>query len=491
MPKEDDPDGSQPADGSVKDAKKAPPPKKGGKDAVVEEVELTPEEMEKQAKEIEARELQNSQLQSVWAGKSVEDKFFTYAEDKTREPCIKFPDSTAADNADEIIKTNIQEVSLTPDTLKDFEAQVNDPAIRGCNIKIEKCIPIAGELDSKGKAPAKGKGAPVGEESKPVNGEAWLDLTPFMYPGCSETIQRCFIKTIVEVKEETMEDGGEEVSKVQTSDKQATGDGGEDGQPEEVVKVFEERNSYVLIKVVLNEPLNPAIDPQVLPRSADIAKNAVQNLPLTFPHVIDAVQDYQNSIYAVVQEISIAYTSMFQGEEENSSALGQTGMQGTVKAHGNSLGGKNNEVREEKRERFLIEFNNSNSYYHLRQKLKRAIFRLAVEKYNKKVDHNGLQTKVMKEQFKADLYTFLSEQMKVFLNQAFERATNMPHPHPPMHSDLVLGHKRKNDEIELKIEKNFKETEYENFKRLSHECDLIQDNERAEWYIQNLLINSS
>ena len=97
----------------------------------------------------------------------------------------------------------------------------------------------------------------------------------------------------------------------------------------------------------------------------------------------------------------------------------------------------------------------------------------------------------MKEQFKADLYTFLSEQMKVFLNQAFERAANMPHPHPPMHSDLVLGHKRKNDEIELKIEKNFKETEYENFKRLSHECDLIQDNERAEWYIQNLLINSS
>jgi len=48
------------------------------------------------------------------------------------------------------------------------------------------------------------------------------------------------------------------------------------------------------------------------------------------------------------------------------------------------------EMREQRRERFLIEFNSSNSYYHLRQKLKRAIFRLAVEKYNKKVDHKGL-----------------------------------------------------------------------------------------------------
>ena len=98
------------------------------------------------------------------------------------------------------------------------------------------------------------------------------------------------------------------------------------------------------------------------------------------------------------------------------------------------------EMREQRRERFLIEFNSSNSYYHLRQKLKRAIFRLAVEKYNKKVDHKGLSTKVQKEQFKADLYTFLQEQMKVFLNQAFERASTQTNK---MHDDLTLGHKGK------------------------------------------------
>jgi len=57
-----------------------------------------------------------------------------------------------------------------------------------------------------------------------------------------------------------------------------------------------------------------------------------------------------------------------------------------------------------------------------------------------------------------------------------------------MHDDLTLGHKGKMEEIQHKLEKNFKETEYDKFKRLAREYDLIQDNEHAEWYIQNLLI---
>ena len=49
-------------------------------------------------------------------------------------------------------------------------------------------------------APPKGKLPVTGnvEESKPVSGEAWLDFTPFMYPGSTETAQRCFIRTITQ-----------------------------------------------------------------------------------------------------------------------------------------------------------------------------------------------------------------------------------------------------------------------------------------------------
>jgi len=75
----------------------------------------------------------------------------------------------------------------------------------------------------------------------------------------------------------------------------------------------------------------------------------------------------------------------------------------------------------------------------LRQKLKKAIFRLAVEKYNKTVDYKGLTTKLQKEKFKAELYTFLQEQMKFFLNMAFEhyysKNTGL------IHNDLAISHK--------------------------------------------------
>ena len=39
-------------------------------------------------------------------------------------------------------------------------------------------------------APPKGKLPVTGnvEESKPVSGEAWLDFTPFIHPGFTETV---------------------------------------------------------------------------------------------------------------------------------------------------------------------------------------------------------------------------------------------------------------------------------------------------------------
>lgn len=91
---------------------------------------------------------------------------------------------------------------MTAPTLKDLEHQINDPDVRSLKIAIEKLIPVMGEDASKGKGAAKGKGG-AAEEAKPIYGEAKLDLTPFMYPGCTETLQRCFISTVYPVKEPT------------------------------------------------------------------------------------------------------------------------------------------------------------------------------------------------------------------------------------------------------------------------------------------------
>ena len=138
------------------------------------------------------------------------------------------------------------------------------------------------------------------------------------------------------------------------------------------------------------------------------------------------------------------------------------------------------EHREQRKEKFLIEFNSSQRYVQLKQKLKKAIFRLAVEKYNKEVDHEGLKSKFKKEQFKAELYTFMQEQMKVFLNQAVDFVNTKS---GAMHQDLKLDHQISKDEARKKIEKNFHETEAEKFSRLTKEYDLIGDYEHSEWYI--------
>lgn len=128
---------------------------------------------------------------------------------------------------------------------------------------------------------------------------------------------------------------------------------------------------------------------------------------------------------------------MFQGDDAGAESINGAPT-GTVKNAAN-LSNQMREIREQRREKFLIEFNSSQLYVSLRQKLKKAIFRLAVEKYNKQVDHKGLSTKQQKEKFKAELYTFLQEQMKVFLNQAMDMhiENSQYNQGNPMHNDLI------------------------------------------------------
>lgn len=66
------------------------------------------------------------------------------------------------------------------------------------------------------------------------------------------------------------------------------------------------------------------------------------------------------------------------------------------------------EQRETRKEKFLLEFNTSSKYLLLREKLKKALFRVALEKYKKTVGPNGLN-KDERDKFKAEIYTFIYE----------------------------------------------------------------------------------
>ena len=90
------------------------------------------------------------------------------------------------------------------------------------------------------------------------------------------------------------------------------------------------------------------------------------------------------------------------------------------------------EMREQRKDKFLTEFNSSPKYKFLRDKLKKSILRLAVEKHQKTVISASGQTAAQRDQFKADLYCFLVEQMKAALDQIFK------HHSKSLHSDITI-----------------------------------------------------
>lgn len=65
-------------------------------------------------------------------------------------------------------------------------------------------------------------------------------------------------------------------------------------------------------------------------------------------------------------------------------------------------------MREQRKEKFLIEFNTGTKYLVLREKLKKAVLRFAVEKYKKEIGQRGL-TAEERDKFKAELYVYLNE----------------------------------------------------------------------------------
>lgn len=76
----------------------------------------------------------------------------------------------------------------------------------------------------------------------------------------------------------------------------------------------------------------------------------------------------------------------------------------------------------------MTEFTQNSKYQELRNRLKQAIYRLAVEKYKKQMGPEPL-TKEERDKFKASLYIFLQKKLKDSLAEAMDRSkTESIHP---------------------------------------------------------------
>ena len=123
----------------------------------------------------------------------------------------------------------------------------------------------------------------------------------------------------------------------------------------------------------------------------------------------------------------------------------------------------------------MIEFNSHAKFLVLREKLKKAIFRLVIEKYKKTVGPKGLSTDE-RDKFKAEIYTYLNEQIKVSIDLAIDMQKES------LHHDIVHQNEFMKDVKARK--KTFNETDQEREMRLYREFDIIGDKKSAERHLQ-------
>lgn len=122
--------------------------------------------------------------------------------------------------------------------------------------------------------------------------------------------------------------------------------------------------------MTLSEPINPALDGRSASKAGEISRNAVKTMPANFPNVEDAVVDFRNAVYGIMNNIIMEYTAMYQDESEkdggaNSPApqiqgkdFNTTVQSNMTKAQGN----QQREIRQQRLEKYLIEFNSSQLY---------------------------------------------------------------------------------------------------------------------------------
>lgn len=121
--------------------------------------------------------------------------------------------------------------------------------------------------DPKAKGAKGGKG-PNTEEEKPTYGRAWVDLSLLNDSGETKVKSRVFLET-AEAKKQTSETDAANPAPT------------EEAKSSELLKVFEEAKTYVMLELEISEPIVPTEDKfivqalphdLILPKSVTLAK---------------------------------------------------------------------------------------------------------------------------------------------------------------------------------------------------------------------------
>lgn len=385
--------------------------------------EPTPEELEALERERKAKLEEQRRREEEWESLDEETKFYITMEDIYKNPCIVWEKDQGHTEARRF-KTYSQKVIKSEESLVEFEEFVEDA--KGFYMDVFK-IPKPVEED-----PKKKKGKTV-EEVKPVHARAWVNLNMLTRPGCSSTNVRCRIEDL---------EGAEE--------KHFTG------------------ATYVYLRISVNPPITPPLDGQVKVKVSDLIPPKPP-LPKFMPSK-NVTHDFRRQIKLAVKAIGAEYHNMFSDQldlETRKYAVSQQ-----------------RELREKRKEQFLYEFNISGKAQVLKNKLKKSIVKIALEKYKKSGSLKGLSY-TDKDKFFSQLYAYLVQEMQGSVDEVMQEKRET------LHEDLIIPKDLAAREKEQMLAISLKEPVDDKLQRLIWECELTDDLVRAEELFRERIVRDN
>ena len=449
--------------------KKKPPPKINKKDLAAvkaEEDRIAAEQKEKEEKEKAFQDFINKM--------TPEEQYYYLKELPTKEPWLSWPEG----------KT-ISTIKKSGEKFIELEEDVNTE--KGAILELQFLPPP----DEDPKKRPKPKGL-LPEEIKPIYAVSWIDYSQLnTTPGIIELELRAKLMT-----REKYEKNIDELEKIinkkifnpfspeyqklnKNSEKKNEEENKNENQQnnqnendnDENKDFLEKAGTYIRIRIMLSQPVNPVLPDVELPEPVNIIKKEKPpKKPITMEEIEqDLIRQYKIAIAAIAKVYDEAM-----GESVKGNLM--------KREKGNIMGNPKKEDKEQYIMKFLDKFNTSGRADLLKEKLKKFIVRIVREKFGKKKEPVKGVFKDDRDQFYSELYSYLTDTLKIATNEFVELKKN------ELHENIIIPFSQSKKEIMDYITRENKEPEDKRLLRLSKENELLNDYSKAVKYYKSRLL---
>ena len=433
-------------------------------------------EEDRLAAELKEKEEKEKAFNDFLNGMNEEERFYYLKELPTKEPWLSWPEGKS-----------IATIKKTGDKFVELEQDINTE--KGAVLELQFLPPP--DEDPKKRPKPKGM---LPEEIKPLYAVAWIDYSKLNEtPGLTELEIRAKLMTR-EKYEKNIDDlekiinkkvfnpyspEYEKLNPVKETEKKESNpeekpqansgnNNHEDNSPKDYL---EEAGTYIRIRIMLSQPVNPILPDIELPEPISfIKKEKPPKKPIT-------PEEIENDL---IRQFKIAIAAIAKVYDE---ALGESIKGNLIKRDkGNVASGPKKEDKEQYGYKFLEKFNTSGRADLLKEKLKKFIVRIVRDKFGKKKTPIKGVFKDERDQFYSELYSYLTD----ILEKATKEFTELKKDE--LHENVITPFSQSKKEIMEYITRENKEPEDKRLLRLSKENELLNDYSKAVKYYKARLI---